>query len=139
MTLIEVTVSIVIIGLAGTALVGTLSYLSGTGNTSMLQAQAQSIANAYLQEIAGKPFVDPNVTGETVRAQFDDILDYNGLDTPTASDELGNVAGNFRVRVSVVPGALNGLPPANVRRIDVTVDYGNGARVIASGYRTNYP
>lgn len=139
MTLIEVTVAIVVIGLAGAALVGTLSYLSGTGNTSMLQAQAQSIANAYLAEIVGKAFVDPNVTGEATRAQFDDINDYNGLDTPAASDELGNAAGNFRVRVIVGAGALNGMPAVDVRRIDVTVDYGNGSQVIASGYRTRYP
>ena len=59
MTLIEVTVAIVVIGLAGAALVGTLSYLSGTGNTSMLQAQAQSIANAYLAEIVGKSLRRP--------------------------------------------------------------------------------
>jgi type II secretory pathway pseudopilin PulG len=139
MTLIEVTVAIVIIGLAGVALVGTLSYLSGTGNTSMLQAQAQSIANAYLTEILGKAYVDPNVDGETQRPLFDDIDDYNGLDTPIASDELGNVAGNFHVHVDVVPGALNAVPAADVRRIDVTVDYGNGSRVIASGYRTRHP
>jgi MSHA pilin protein MshD len=139
MTLIEVTMGIVVIALAGTALVGTLSYLAGSGNASMLQAQAQSIANAYLNEILGKAFVDPNVNGETQRSQFDDIGDYNGLDTPTATDEFGNPAGNFRVRVSVVAGALNGIPAVDVRRIDVTVDYGSGARVIASGYRTRYP
>jgi MSHA pilin protein MshD len=139
MTLVEVIVAIVIIGLAGAALVGTLSYLSGTGNTSMLQAQAQSIANAYLTEILGKAFVDPNVNGETLRSQFDDINDYNGLDTPTASDESGNAAGNFRVRVTVGAGALNGIPAAAVRRIDVAVDYGNGSQAIASGYRTSYP
>jgi MSHA pilin protein MshD len=139
MTLIEVTVAIVIIALAGAALVGTLSYLSGTGNTSMLQAQAQSIANAYLTEIVGKAFVDPNVNGETLRSQFDDIGDYNGLDTSAASDEFGNPAGNFHVHVTVGPGTLTGIPAVNVRRIDVTVDYGNNAQVLASAYRTSYP
>lgn len=138
MTLIEVTVAIVIIGLAGAALVGTLSYLTGTGNTSMLQAQAQSIANAYLTEILGKAYTDPNVNGETLRSQFDDIGDYNGLDTATATDEFGNAAGNFHVHVDVVAGTLNAVPAADVRRIDVTVDYGNGSQVIASGYRTRY-
>jgi hypothetical protein len=41
--------------------------------------------------------------------------------------------------VAVRAGALNGLPAAAVRRIDVTVSYGNGSSVVASGYRTNYP
>jgi hypothetical protein len=56
-----------------------------------------------------------------------------------ASDEFGNVVGNYRVRVNVAAGALNGLPAADVRRIDVTVDYGNAFSVVASGYRTRYP
>ena len=139
LTLIEVMVAIVVIGLAGSALVGTLSYLAGTGNTSMLQTQAQSIANAYLTEILGKYFVDPNVDGELARAQFDDIDDYDGLDTTASSDEFGNAAGNFHVHVTVGAGTLNAVPAADVRRIDVTVDYGNGSQVIASGYRTRYP
>jgi MSHA pilin protein MshD len=137
-TLVELMVAIVVIGLAGAALVGTLAYLAGTGNASMLQAQAQSIANAYLSEIQAKSFTSlTNAPGPCNR--FNDINDYDGLDTPVATDECGNVAGNFRVRVSVVPGVLNGLPFADVRRIDVTVDYGNGYQVLASGYRTKYP
>jgi MSHA pilin protein MshD len=138
MTLIELITSIVVISLAGAALLGTLSYLAGTGNQSMLQAQAQSIATAYLNEITGKSFTDPDVDGEALRAQFDDVDDYDGLDA-LATDEQGNSAGNFRVRVTVVPGTLGTIPAADVRRVDVTVDYGNGANVIASGYRTRYP
>jgi MSHA pilin protein MshD len=137
LTLIEVVVSIVVIAVAGAALTGTLAYLSGTGNTSMLQAQAQSIANAYLTEITGKRFVADGV--EPSRAQYDDISDYNNLDQAVAQDVSGTAAGNFRVRVAVVPAALNGIPANAVRRIDVTVNYGNGSFVVASGYRTNYP
>lgn len=134
-TLVELVVSIVVISIAGVALSGTLAYLNGEGNKSILQAQAQSIANAYLNDILGKNFIDPNVV-EANRALYNDVRDYNGLDDAVAQDESGNAAGNFRVRVSVVPGALNGLPVANVRRIDVTVDYGTGASVVATGYRT---
>ena len=138
-TLVELIVSITVIAIAGAALAGTLAYLNGTGNTSILQAQAQSIANAYLNEIAGKRFADPNVV-EASRAQYNDVRDYDGLDDPVAQDEFGNAAGNFRVRVSVVAGALGVLPAADVRRIDVTVDYDNGnASVVASAYRTRYP
>jgi len=136
-TLIELVVSIMVIAVAGAALMGTLAYLSGTGNNSMIQAQAQSIANAYLNEITGKRYVADGV--EAARAQYDDIFDYNNLDDAVAQDVSGNAAGNYRVRVAVVPGALNGLPANAVRRIDVTVSYGNGLSVVASGYRVNYP
>jgi hypothetical protein len=130
-------VSIVVIAVAGAALAGTLAYLNGSGNTSILQAQAQSIANAYLNEITGKRFAADGV--EASRDQYDDIFDYNGLDDAVARDEFGNVAGNFRVRVNLVAVALNGVPAAAVRRIDVTVDYGNANSVVASGYRMSYP
>ena len=136
-TLVELVVSIVVIAIAGAALSGTLAYLNGTGNTSILQAQAQSIANAYLSEITGKNFVPDGV--EASRAQYDDVRDYNNLDDAVARDEFLNPAGGFRVRVNVVAGALNGLPAANVWLINVTVDYGNGSSVVASGYRTNHP
>jgi MSHA pilin protein MshD len=136
-TLVELVVSIVVIAVAGAALLGTLAYLNGTGSTSILQAQAQSIANAYLDEILRKNFTADGV--ESSRRLYDDIRDYANLDHPAAQDVLDNPAGNFRVRVTVGPGALNGLPAAAVRRIDVTVSYGNGSTVVASGYRTNYP
>lgn len=136
-TLVELVVSIVVIAVAGAALLGTLAYLNGTGNTSFVQAQAQSIANAYLNEILGKDFPADGVEGS--RNLYDDIRDYDNLDHTVAQDVLDNPAGNFRVRVAVRPGALNGLPAAAVRRIDVTVSYGNGSIVVASGYRTNYP
>jgi len=138
-TLVELVVAITVIAIAGAALAGTLAYLNGTGNTSILQAQAQSIANAYLNEIAGKRFADPNVV-EASRASYNDVRDYDGLDSPVALDEFGNAAGNFHVHVSVVAGTLGALPAADVRRIDVTVDYDNGtASVVATGYRTRYP
>jgi MSHA pilin protein MshD len=139
MTLIELVVSIVVISLAGAALAGTLGYLAGTGSTSLLQAQAQSIATAYLNEISATAFTDPNVDGEGSRDLFDDIDDYDGLDTPQASDVQGNVAANFQVSVRVGPGVLGALPAADVRRIDVTVTYGDGASVVATGYRTRRP
>lgn len=137
-TLAELVVSIVVIATAGAALVGTLSYLSGSGAEHMLQSQAQSIADAYLNEITGKCFADCEPGPENNRAQFDSVTDYQGLDTNVASDEQGNVAGNFRVRVTLTPGTLGTLPANAVWRIDVRVDYGQNGQVIATGYKTNH-
>ena len=137
-TLIELVVSIVVMATAGSALLGTLSYLSGQGGNYLLQAQAQSIADAYLTEITGKCFADCVPGAEANRQQFDDVTDYNGLDTLVATDEAGNVIGNFRVRVNLTAGGLAPLPAGAVWRIDVTVDYDNGF-ALATGYRTNHP
>lgn len=139
-TLIELTATIAVIALAGAALVGTLSYLSASGGGVLQQAQAQAIADAYLAEITGKSFVDPDgVDGEGSRAQFDDVDDYAGLDDATARDEFGNPIGNHRVRVNLVAGGLGTLPAADVWRVDITVDYAGGGAVIATGYRTRHP
>lgn len=139
-TLVELITSITVIGVAGAALAGTLAYLVGPGQQYLRQSQAQAVAAAYLAEITGKSFADPGGgDGEPNRAQYDDVDDYAGLDTPTATDEFGNPAGNFRVRVRLTPGGLGGLPNNQVWRIDVTVDYDVGAAAIATGYRTNHP
>lgn len=139
-TLIELVVTITVIGMAGAALVGTLSYLAGTSGSNMLQAQAQSIAYAYLEEISGMAFADPDGVAEGPNREFwDNVMDYNGLDTLSASDKKGNPAGNFHVRVNVTPGVLNLVPAGAVWRIDVTVDYDASGTMIATGYRTNHP
>lgn len=139
-TLVELIVAIGVISLAGVSLVSTLSYLSGAGGDHIAQAQAQSVADAYLNEISGKAFADPNgADGEGTRAQFDDVDDYAGYDAAAASDEFGNAAGNFRVRVFLTPGTLGALPANHVWRIDVRVDYGAGDFVMSTGYRVLSP
>jgi MSHA pilin protein MshD len=140
-TLVELIVSITVIALAASALMGVLGYLAGSGGTVILQTQAQSIANAYLAQALAKSFNDPDgVDGEAAFTAFDDVNDYNGLDHASAVDRFGNAAGNFRVRMTVGAGTLNGLnAAANVLRVDVRVDYAPGYFVEVSGYRTRYP
>jgi MSHA pilin protein MshD len=138
-TLVELIAALTVIGIAGVALAGTLGYLAGPGQAYLRQAQAQSVAAGYLGEISGKSFADPDgVDSEANRTQFDDVDDYAGLDTSTATDQFGNAAGNFRVRVNLTPGGLGTLPASAVWRIDVTVEH-DGRSVIATGYRTNHP
>jgi prepilin-type N-terminal cleavage/methylation domain-containing protein len=139
-TLLELIVTITVVAMAGSALVGTLSYLAGTSGAQLRQAQAQAIAAAYLAEIRGTAFADPDGIAEGAnRLLWDNVGDYNGLNTPTASDKFGNAVGNFPVRVNISAGGLGALPANAVWRIDVTVDYDTNAFVVATGYRTNHP
>ena len=137
--LAELVVTIAVIAVAGVTLVSTIAYLSGAGTEHLVQSQAQAIADAYLNEITGKCFADcePGPEGNN-RARFDDVTDYQGLDRNVATDEMGNVLGNYRVRVRLTRGTLGALPANQVWRIDVTVDYGQGNQVIATGYKTNH-
>jgi prepilin-type N-terminal cleavage/methylation domain-containing protein len=138
-SLVELIATITVISMAGTAVVGPMSYLAHTGGRTFQQSQAQSIASGYLDEISGLSFVDPDGLAEGPnRALWDNVADYDNLDTPTASDKAGNPIGNFRVRVDVSQGGLGTLPANAVWRIDVTVDF-DGGSVLATGYRTNHP
>jgi prepilin-type N-terminal cleavage/methylation domain-containing protein len=116
LTLIELIASISVIAMAGAALMGTLTYLADKSSLGLRQAQAQAIADAYLNGITGRSFAD--------------VAGYNGLDTTEAG---------YRVRVALSSGGLTLLPNNAVWRVDVTVNYDANAVVVATGYRTNRP
>jgi MSHA pilin protein MshD len=142
MTLIELVVSIVVVTIAASAVLGVLSSTAGHSADAMVLSQAVSVAEAYLEEISLKPFDDPDgVGGEVDRALFDDIGDYDGLVDAGAADQFGNaIAGleDYTVAVAVVaPSAgLTGVPAGNTARIDVRVSYAPNVNVSLSAYKT---
>ena len=131
-TLVELMVSIVVIATAGIALVSTLSYLSSASGTTLRQAQAQALADAWLAQITGKSFTDPDgVDGEASYLLFDDVNDYIALSLVEA--------GGYTVRAAINAGGLAGIPNNEVWRVDVTVDFDTNRSAVATGYRTNHP
>jgi MSHA pilin protein MshD len=140
LTLIELVTSITIIGLAGSAVLGVMGFLSSTSGSTLARLRAQDVAQLYLAEVLARPFSDPDATPvESSRSLFDDVGDFAGLDDATAVDQSGTVIAPWRVRVSVVPAALGSVPATNARRVDVRVDLPDGQVVVATGYRTRYP
>jgi MSHA pilin protein MshD len=143
-TLIELVITITIIGIAVSAVLGTLAANAKASAAGMVREQATAIADAYLEEIRLKPCVDPDgVDGESGRVNFDDVDDYNGVNDNGAIDQFGNAIsglGNYHVVVAVVhSSALTGVPSANAYRIDVTVTYpAADVDVRVTGYRANY-
>lgn len=140
-TLIELIVSILIISIAASAVLGLLSRSAGRSADAMIMAQAVSIAEAYLEEISLKAYADPDgVDGETVRPDFDDVDDYNGLVDSGARNQFGAaIAALSRYTVTVTVGtsaALTSVPSADALRIDVRVTYTPNVTVAISGYRT---
>jgi len=108
---------------------------------AMIVSQGVSIAEAYMEEIALKPFADPDgVGGEALRADFDDVADYDGLVDNGARDQFGNAIaglGGYTVSVAIVPSAaLPGIDAANAVRIDVRVAQAPYVDYVLSGYRT---
>jgi MSHA pilin protein MshD len=140
-TLVELVVSIVVIAIAASAVLGLLSGSAGRSADAMVLAQAVSVAEAYLEEISLKPFADPDgVDGEAARPDFDDVDDYDGLVDNGARDQFGAAPGSlaqYTVTVTVVPSAaLAGVPGADAERIDVRVTYPPNVAVALSGYKT---
>jgi MSHA pilin protein MshD len=143
-TLIELVITITVIAIASVAVLGTISATTVRSADRMQRQQALAVAQAYMEEIALRSFSDPDGTAvrEPLRADYDDVDDYNGLADNGARDQLGrSVAslGSYVVRVSVASSrALGGVPQNAVKRIDVTVTDPSGNAVALTGYRSRY-
>ncbi|HET6655820.1 MAG TPA: prepilin-type N-terminal cleavage/methylation domain-containing protein [Gammaproteobacteria bacterium] len=138
-TLIELVVSIVIIGIALAGVLLVLNRTIATSGDPMIQQQAVAIGEAYIEEIIGKAYDDPDGSGtEASRDLYDDILDYNGLFDAGAHDQTGTAIaglGSYDVGVSVVAASLNGSP---ARLITVTVSHSGIADIVLATYRLDY-
>ncbi len=162
LTLIELIMFIVIVGVA---LAGVLTVLNHTTRHSadpMVRKQALAIAEALLEEVMLQPFTwcdpdDPNAptatgyagctvaennlaaeTGEGRGATvtpFDNVNDYNGLTTTT--NIAGGGAANYAATVSVAQSSLNGIVADASLLITVSVTAG-GETLQLQGYRTRY-
>ncbi|GAB4350656.1 MAG: hypothetical protein Kow006_13640 [Gammaproteobacteria bacterium] len=146
----ELVVSIVVIGIAVAGVFALFYQTAGRSADPVLREQAVAIAEAYLEEITLKAFLDPD-TGtdcpppEASRSNFDNVCDYNGLTDVGARNPINPgvpVAGleQYIVNVSVVSEGLNGIPSGQSKRIDVRVTHSGTSLVdvLLSGYRTRY-
>jgi len=89
MTLVELIVSIVILGFVGISLMIIMTNTSLQSAKPMIDVQAAIIGKAYMEEILSKSYSDPDGASETTRDEFDDVEDYSGTDTGV-KDRLGN-------------------------------------------------
>jgi MSHA pilin protein MshD len=146
MTLIELVIAIVIIGIASAALYSAMASITGRSADPMLRQQSLSIAEAYLEEIELQAF--PAATGScdgaaasAARPTFDDVCDYDGLSDAGATNASGATIAalaNYQVSVTVTPQAWNGLAANDVLYIEVTVRDPAGQGLVLGGYRTRY-
>jgi MSHA pilin protein MshD len=142
-TLIELVIAITIVAIGVTSILGALAAASSHSADAMVQQQAVSVAQAYLDEILQRWVVDPYGTPvASGRANWNTVDAYNGLADVGARDQFGNAIAalsTYNVAVTVVPsGGLGGIGSAAVRRIDVTVNYAPNVTVTLSGYRANF-
>ena len=163
MTLVELIISIAIIGIAVAGVLGVMNATTMRSADPMVREQAQLIAEAYMEEILLKTFVD--AASATVcpappalRTDYhDNVCDYSGLTDTGARNQFGTAIpalADYTVSVTVSPSPadltaavdLNGIVndygsvPNRIRvlRVDVTVTGPNGTSTVLTGYRTYY-
>lgn len=163
LTLIELIVFIVIVGVA---LAGVLTVLKHTTRHSadpMVRKQALAIAEAILEEVMLQPFTwcDPDDAAASTATQYadcavnennlaaeggearatvvplDNVNDYNGLVTTTNVAGTG-VAAPFAATVTVAQSSIDGAVPADAALL-VTVSVVAGQENIQlQGYRLRH-
>ena len=159
-TLVELVITIVVLGIALSALVSSLSQGIGQSSTPMWEGKALELQQAYLDEILAMAFDDatPVGGGEVLaadnpctlsnegqaRTNFDDVDDYNGLnDTPPvlidSTIDMSQYA-QYQVTAGVsCAGTEVGLSNDRLaKRITVTVTAPAGVSRTVSVYKGNF-
>jgi MSHA pilin protein MshD len=128
MTLIELVIAIVVIGICVASVLALLSSIAMRSASSLNRTQATSVAMSYLEFILAQP--------------YGNIGTYHGIDRLGPLDATGApVAGleRYRVQVTAVGDTLGaGADTAQAMRVDVTVVDPTGATTRITGYRTDY-
>lgn len=158
--LIELVVAVVVLAVSVVGVLSVMNFTVARSADPAVQVQATLIAEAYLEEILLKPFVDPSAgttracpTPETSgRIAYDNVCDYNGLANAGARDQFNNpVSGleDYTVSVTVTGDTSLTLGPSGadqvdnstvlrLLRVDVRVQGPGGTDLTLTGYRTNY-
>jgi len=134
-TLIELVIFIVIVSVGVTGILLVMNTVVASSADPMVRKQALALADSILEEILQKEYADPDGTsGETTRATFDDVDDYNGKSNSTFTDLPSSLASYLITIVVDAPAPLNGV---TTKRVRVTVSHGKEG-ITLTGYRGNY-
>ncbi|MEQ1593401.1 MAG: type II secretion system protein [Thiobacillus sp.] len=123
LTLIELLVFIVIIGIAANAMLAVFANLTRTSAGLLPDKQAQAIANGVMQEILAQPFAS--------------------IGSPYTPNIMlsGNPALAAYLPVNITyppPPVIPGIPANKIRQVTVTVNAPNGVNARFDGIRFDY-
>jgi len=127
MTLIELIVIIVVMGLAIPALIANLANITWRSAQSQAMGDSLSYARNLLEEIKAKDFSDPDdpdnntlgANADDVYPNYNDVDDYNGYnDTPAAGFSRRAAVDYVNLSASQWAGSAS---PTDFKRVNVTV------------------
>ncbi|MGE4405835.1 prepilin-type N-terminal cleavage/methylation domain-containing protein [Pseudomonas sp.] len=124
MTLVELVITIVIIGIAAAALFSAMASITGRSADPMLRQQSLYIAESYLEAITALPYNQLNSAAQHPAPP----QDVNG-------NPIGKLAS---YSVEVVVENTASLNEVKATRIDVSVRDPAGQILTLTGYRTDY-
>lgn len=143
LTLIELVIAMVVVSIALAGVLLVMNFTTRHSADPMLTQQAVAIAEAYLEEITLKPYLDPDTGAlcpapEANRKLYDNVCDYNGLSNSGARNQ-NDVAivglEHYTVNVAVA-GSSFGAPAVNGLKISVSVTDPTGGSLSLTSYRT---
>ncbi len=166
-SLLETVLVIVLLGIVVAGLSSLFVSSVGKSHEPYLRQRALAVAGAFMDEIMAKrwdentplgggcvntgsgfclsgPAAAGLATEEAARADWDDVDDYDAI---TAQSPPQDASGNpmpghdgfsVTVNVSQPAGGWNGLPAADVKRIEVQVASNSGEQIVLHAWRVNF-
>ncbi len=134
-TLIELIVAMVIIGVAVGGMMAAFTATSKGSVDPVVSKQMVAVAESMMEEILLKPYSGTN--GAT-RADFTNVMNYNGYATSGVVDASGNAItelAGYNLAVAVTAVSLTNVPTPDAYRIQVTVSHG-ADKFELQGWRT---
>ncbi|MCP1728086.1 MSHA pilin protein MshD [Natronospira proteinivora] len=135
-TLIELIISIVVIGIAAAAILAVYTTVIRASADPMIRAQAIAIGEAYMEEILAQPISGSASPGDD-RADLDNVPAYDELSDSGAHNAEGEpIDGLEDYQVDVLVTADNTFATGNEFRIDVSVaDQAGTVNITLSSWR----
>ena len=145
-SLIELIMFIVIIGVAVAGILLVMNRVTGHSADTLVRKQALAAAESLLEEVQLQDFISasgvPNAVTQANRSsEYHIVGDYNGFATTGIFPVTGGVIaglGGYNANVAVVNTALGNIAASSAVLITVTVTDPQNNAIQISGYRTAY-